>query len=449
MIITRFAPSPTGVLHTGGARTALFNYLYAKKMGGKFLLRIEDTDLERSKQEYVHYILESLEWLGIEWDAEVVFQAQRCSRHANVAHELLDLGMAYRCYSTQEEIAKFRESNPHGMYISPWRDRNQSMEGPYAIRLKVDREGSTTIKDMVMGSITVEHSQIDDMVLLRSDGSPTYMLAVVVDDHDMGITHVLRGDDHLTNAFRQSMIYRAMGWDIPEFGHIPLIHDKEGHKLSKRNGALGVHEYRSLGYLPEAVCNHLLRLGWSHGDEEIISRGRAVELFDIDGIGKSPARFDIDKLNHINGHYVRSMELEVLFGRLKEFLPSSDPQYLGRVLKGLEGLRQRGNTLKEIAEGSLIYLSKQEPLDEKSLEVIGKTSHEVSTAIVGMVRSAEKFTASGLKEDADKLAAASNIKIAQIMQFLRAAILGTFAAPGIFDVMEILGQDECIRRMEL
>ncbi|MFN8912579.1 MAG: glutamate--tRNA ligase, partial [Alphaproteobacteria bacterium] len=281
-VVTRFAPSPTGVLHTGSARTALFCYLYAKNHGGKMLLRIEDTDRERSKQQYTDAIIEELTWLGIEWNDDIVMQSHNIERHKQVAYKLLEIGAAYKCYVSQEEIAKFREKHPNQKFQSPWRDKTEEdhpSDSHAVIRLKAPDSGSTLVKDLILGDIEFNNQEMDDMVLLRSDGTPTYMLAVVVDDHDMGVTHIIRGDDHLTNAFRQTHIYKGMGWYIPAFGHMPLIHDKHGKKLSKRTGALGVDEYRKLGYLPEAVANHLLRLGWSHGDDEIISMEQAIEWF--------------------------------------------------------------------------------------------------------------------------------------------------------------------------
>ena len=315
-VITRFAPSPTGFLHIGGARTALFNYLFARHHGGKYLLRIEDTDHERSTKEAIDAIHEGLEWLGLVGDGEAVSQSARADRHIEVAEQLLQSGHAYRCYLTPEELTAMRaEARQTGQKItSPWRDADPSNapDLPFTVRLKMPLEGSTTINDAVQGDVTVQHSTLDDLVMLRGDGTPTYMLAVVVDDHDMGVTHVIRGDDHLNNAFRQMKIIEAMGWPVPVYAHIPLIHGADGAKLSKRHGALSATAYREMGYLPEAMCNYLLRLGWSHGDDEIITRDQAIEWFDLDGIGKSPARFDTDKLTAINSHYIRSLSPEAL-----------------------------------------------------------------------------------------------------------------------------------------
>jgi glutamyl-tRNA synthetase len=308
-VVTRFAPSPTGFLHIGGARTALFNWLYAKHHKGRFLLRIEDTDRARSTQEAIDAILDGMKWLGLDWEGEPTFQFARAARHAEVAHEMVKLGHAFHCYTTQEELEAFRAKNPNAKFRSPWRDGGTPPAGAKSVvRLKAPLDGETVVNDKVQGTVTVKNSELDDMILLRSDGTPTYMLAVVVDDHDMGVTQVIRGDDHLTNTFRQLMIYNAMGWKAPDFAHIPLIHGADGAKLSKRHGALGVDAYRDMGYLPEAVRNYLLRLGWSHGDDEIISTEQAIEWFDLDAAGKSPSRFDFTKLENLNGHYLREAD---------------------------------------------------------------------------------------------------------------------------------------------
>ncbi|MCB1411202.1 MAG: glutamate--tRNA ligase, partial [Rhodobacteraceae bacterium] len=311
-VVTRFAPSPTGYLHIGGARTALFNWLYARGRGGKFLLRIEDTDRARSTPEATAAILDGLNWLGLDWDGEPVSQFERAGRHAEVAREMLASGHAYRCYATPEDIAAWREANPNRPFQSPWRDNETPQDGPYAVRLRAPREGETVIADAVQGDVTFRNDQLDDMVLLRSDGTPTYMHAVVVDDHDMGVTHVIRGDDHLTNAARQAQVYDAMGWARPVFAHIPLIHGTDGKKLSKRHGAVGLHEYAALGYPPEAMRNYLARLGWAHGDDELFTDDQAREWFDLNGIGRAPARLDFKKLEHVSGWHIARMEDERL-----------------------------------------------------------------------------------------------------------------------------------------
>ncbi len=454
-VVTRFAPSPTGVLHTGSARTALFNYLFARKMGGQFLLRIEDTDIARSKPEYVDAIIDNLRWLKLDWNEDIVFQLSRTERHKEVAKEMIQRGMAYYCYASNEEIQEFRQRHPHEKFISPWRDKE--VKGPQSdikcdvqpvIRLKVKQHGSTTIGDIIQGNITVNHNELDDMVLLRSDGTPTYMLAVVVDDYDMKVTHIIRGDDHLTNAFRQKQIYDAMNWKAPEFAHIPLIHDKTGKKLSKREGAMGVDTYEALGYLPEAVVNHLLRLGWSHGDQEIFSIEEAIDAFTLEAVGKSPARFDIDKLKFINAHYMRALEEDVLFEELIPYLQDElGERVLSMIKHGLGGLKQRSSTLVELAENAQIYVGKRSQLDEKSKEVLDKLDPDLSREICELIKDTQEFDKESLHNVFEALAVSKGIKFPFIMQSLRAMLLGTFAAPGIFEVMEVLGQDECLIRI--
>jgi glutamyl-tRNA synthetase len=450
-VVTRFAPSPTGVLHTGSARTALFNYLFARKMGGKFLLRIEDTDINRSKPEHTEAIVNNLKWLGLNWDGDLIFQLRRTPRHTEVAEELVHRGKAYYCYSSAEEIEEFRQKCPHEKFVSPWRDKSAD-DAPNGVkpvvRLKVEKGGSTAVKDLIQGEITVSNSELDDMILLRSDGTPTYMLAVVVDDYDMKVTHIIRGDDHLTNAFRQKQIYLAMGWQVPEFAHIPLIHDKHGRKLSKREGALGVDTYEKLGYLPEAVVNHLLKLGWSYGDQEIFNMGEAIRLFNLDSIGKSPARFDMDKLNFINAHYMRAMDNHALFEKLKTFLDSNLPMnILAMIKKGMDGLKQRSCTLVELAENARIYISKKAELDEKSKDILSKIDDAFIAEIKAAIHDAEAFDKDNLHQLFEKFAQNKGVKFPFIMQSLRALLLGTFAAPGIFEVMEVLGKDECLNRI--
>ncbi|MFQ5467137.1 MAG: glutamate--tRNA ligase, partial [Kiloniellaceae bacterium] len=382
-VVTRFAPSPTGFLHIGGARTALFNWLFAHHAGGVFRLRIEDTDRKRSTDEAIGAILDGLAWLGLDWDDEVVYQSARMERHAAVARALLDKGLAYRCYCAPEELAEMRRAahtaGSARLYDGRWRDRDPAEAPPGVapvIRLKMPHEGETEIGDLVQGPVTVANAQLDDMVLLRADGTPTYMLSVVVDDHDMGVTHVIRGDDHLTNAFRQTQLFRAMDWPTPAFAHIPLIHGPDGAKLSKRHGALGVEAYRDMGYLPEALRNYLLRLGWSHGDDEIIGTEQAVRWFGLDGVGRAPARFDLARLSNLNGHYLRRADderltrlvlpglAEMLDGKLAEDAPS-------RIKKGMPGLKERAKTVKELTEHAMFYARKRpQPLTEKAARVL-------------------------------------------------------------------------------
>lgn len=454
-VVTRFAPSPTGVLHTGSARTALYNWLFSRHNGGKFLLRIEDTDQERSKSEHTEAIFRDLKWLGLSWDQDIIHQSANLKRHQEVAQELLRMGNAYYCYTSEEEIEKFRNDHPNQKFSSPWRDKNASLTPPPGIqpvvRLKVAKEGHTTILDLIQGEISIANQELDDMVLLRSDGTPTYMLAVVVDDHDMGISHIIRGDDHLTNAFRQYQIYLGMGWEVPEFAHIPLIHDKNGRKLSKRAGALGLDAYRALGYLPEAVLNHLLRLGWGHGNDEIISNTQAIEWFTLEGVGKSPARFDIDKLNFINAHYMRTLTNEILFEKMQEFLTvPCQPQHRDRIIKGMDGLKLRANTLVELAEAAQIYVAKRSKLDEKSQEVLAAGGKELLTELTFHLEACpdSEWNKDKLHDIGTAFAATKSIKPALIMQNLRAGVVGTFAAPGIFEVMEILGKEEVIHRIK-
>src|SRR5690349_18934953 len=366
--VLRFAPSPTGYLHIGGARTALFNWLYARHTGGKFLLRIEDTDRARSSKEAIDAILDGMRWLDLDWDGHEYYQSQFWARHAEIAHRLLERGAAYRCYMTQEELAEQREKakaerKPFRIN-SPWRDvTDEQGDKPFVIRLKAPREGETVIDDQVQGRVTVQNAEIDDFILLRSDGTPTYMLAVVVDDHDMGVTHVIRGDDHLNNAFRQLAIIRAMGWPEPTYAHVPLIHGPDGAKLSKRHGAMGVDAYRDeLGLLPEAVGNYLLRLGWGHGDDEIISREQAIEWFDLDHVGKSPSRFDFKKLENLNGHYIREADNSRLADLVAPKLGISTEEQKALLLSAMPELKARAHTLNQLVDGAH-FLFASRPLD--------------------------------------------------------------------------------------
>lgn len=454
----RFAPSPTGFLHIGSARTALFNYLFAKHNNGKYLLRIEDTDRERSTPEAVEAIFKSLEWLGIKADEEPIFQFSRFQRHAEIANELLKAGKAYYCYCSPEELQTMREdaaaNGKPPRYNGMWRDRSPS-DAPSGvkpvIRFKSPQEGSLTIHDCVQGEVTVKNDQLDDMVLLRADGTPTYMLSVVVDDHDMGITHIIRGDDHLTNAFRQYHIYEAMGWDIPEFAHIPLIHGADGAKLSKRHGATSADIYKDLGYLPEAMKNYLLRLGWGHGDDEIISETQAIEWFTLEGIGRSPARFDMVKLNNLNGHYIRQRDnqrlLDLSLPIIEEILqaPLSD-HAKDRILKGMSGLKERAKTLVELSDSSLIYVRTFE-LDEKSQGLLTTENLSLLKDLLEQLVTLE-FSEAELETCLRNFAEQKQTKLGQVAAPLRVAITGKTVSPSLFEVMAILGKQESLSRIE-
>ncbi len=446
-VVTRFAPSPTGFLHIGGARTALFNYLFARHHGGKFLLRIEDTDRARSTEPAIDAILDGMRWLGLQWDGEPVFQFARATRHAEIAHAMVDAGQAYLCYTTPEELSAFRAANPNGKFRSPWRGGGTPPAGAQpVIRMKAPLTGETVIEDTVQGRVTVPNSELDDMVILRSDGTPTYMLAVVVDDHDMGVTHVIRGDDHLTNAFRQSLIYQAMGWRPPVFAHIPLIHGPDGAKLSKRHGALGVDAYRDMGYLPEALRNYLLRLGWSHGDDEIISDEQAIAWFNLEAIGQSPSRFDFAKLENVNGHYLREADNQ----RLVELLfPAGtlQPALKDRLAKGMPGLKQRAKNLKELAENAKFY-TEHPPADPKAQALLDNGGRAILQTFLPLLEAHTEWTQPALESLARSFAEAQGKKLGDIAQALRAAITGRTTSPGMFEVMEVLGKEEVIERLK-
>ena len=452
-VVTRFAPSPTGFLHIGGARTALFNWLYARHHGGKFLLRIEDTDKARSTSEAIDAILDGMRWLGLDWDGHEYYQSQFWARHAEIAHRLLERGAAYRCYMTQEELATQREAAQRERrpfrIESPWRDVTESQgDKPFVIRLKAPRDGETVIDDQVQGRVTVQNAELDDFVLLRSDGTPTYMLAVVVDDHDMGVTHVIRGDDHLNNAFRQLAIIRAMGWPEPTYAHVPLIHGPDGAKLSKRHGALGVDAYRDeLGMLPEAVGNYLLRLGWGHGDDEIISREKAIEWFDLDHVGKSPSRFDFKKLENLNGHYIREADDE----RLAELVASRldlSPEQKPLLVKAMPELKPRANTLIQLAEGAA-FLFRQRPLDidDSAAALLGADARPLLAAAHTKLAALADWDGPSLEAAIREVAEASGVKLGKLAQPLRAALTGRTTSPGIFDVLALLGRDESLARI--
>ena len=458
-IVVRFAPSPTGFLHIGGARTALFNWLYAKHHKGKFLLRIEDTDRARSTQAAVDAIVDGMKWLGLDWDGDVVMQSQRMARHAEVARELLAQGRAYHCYCTSEELEAMRErARNEGRpvrYDGTWRDR--APDGPVpnvppVIRLKAEQEGETVIEDQVQGRVVVSNQQLDDLIILRSDGTPTYNFSVVVDDHDMGITHVIRGADHLTNAFRQTQIYRALGWPEPVFAHVPLIHGPDGAKLSKRHGALGVEAYRDMGYLPEALTNYLLRLGWGHGDAEIISTEQAIEWFDIDAVGQAPARFDFVKLANLNGHYIR----EASDGRLAALVTPRLEVALGRPLDGAQqtrlaaampGLKPRAKTLVELAENARFYVERRPiPRDAKAEALLTPEASKLLAALSPRL-AASPWETGALEEAVRQQAESWGLKLGALAQPLRAALSGSTTSPPIFEVMAVLGRGETLGRL--
>jgi glutamyl-tRNA synthetase len=458
-VVVRFAPSPTGFLHIGSARTALFNWLFARHHGGTFRLRIEDTDRARSTSEAVSAIVDGLDWLGLSWDGEIVYQSARAARHAETARLLLAEGNAYRCYCTPDELAAIREKaraeKRSLRFESPWRDRDPT-EAPFGvspvIRLKAPQQGSTTIHDRVQGDVTVANSELDDLIILRGDGSPTYNLSVVVDDHDMGVTHVIRGDDHLNNAFRQTQIYRALGWPLPEFAHLPLIHGPDGTKLSKRHGALGVEAYREMGYLPEALRNYLLRLGWSHGDEEIISTDQAITWFDIDAVGRAPARFDFAKLDNLNAHYIRLAEDDRLVAMVAEQLEKNFGGSLSetertRLERAMPELKLRPKTVAELAANAR-FLVTPRPIrpGEKAAKLLTEEARrllgELAPRLDGVA-----WRADTLEERIREFAEEKAMKLGTVAQPLRAALTGSAASPGIFVVMEVLGREETLGRI--
>nr|WP_295662600.1 glutamate--tRNA ligase [Polymorphobacter sp.] len=459
-VVTRFAPSPTGFLHIGGARTALFNLLFARHHGGKFLLRIEDTDRARSTQAAVDAILDGMRWLGLDWDGEPVMQFERATRHAEVARSLLASGHAYKCFATAAELETMRAEQRAAKlplrYDGRWRDRTDHPEGtPFVIRFRAPKDGSVTIADEVQGNVTVANAELDDMVLLRSDDTPTYMLAVVVDDHDMGVTHVIRGDDHLNNAFRQLALIRALEWAEPVYAHIPLIHGSDGAKLSKRHGALGVDAYRDeLGMLPEAVDNYLLKLGWGHGDDEFIDREQAIEWFDLDGIGRGPARFDLKKLESVNGHYIRLADDARLVGliapriarALDRPVTEADTALLHR---GMAELKLRAKDLEELATSSLFYLRERPlPMDAGAQKLLDDPS---ALAVLMAVRTAldsVTWTTVEIETAVRHVAEAHGLKLGKVAQPLRAAVTGSATSPGLFEVLELLGRDESLGRID-
>jgi glutamyl-tRNA synthetase len=456
-VVTRFAPSPTGFLHLGGARTALFNLLFARHHGGRFLLRIEDTDRARSTQPAIDAILSGMRWLGLDWDGDAVFQFERAGRHAEVAATLVDHGHAYRCWMTAEEIAAQRaeaEAAKRPLRIrSPWRDRGDGdLRQPHVVRLRAPREGATTIADLVQGEVTVQNAELDDLILLRSDGTPTYMLAVVVDDHDMGVTHVIRGDDHLNNAFRQLPIIRAMdaveaGWPDPIYAHIPLIHGSDGAKLSKRHGAVGIEAYRDeLGILPEALDNYLLRLGWGHGDAEIISRDDAVRWFDLAGVGKSPSRFDLKKLENLNGHYIREAD----DGRLASLVAEriGRPGDVATIAAAIPFLKPRAANMNELAAGTdFLFAIRPLPVDAAAQGLLAGDAPAILAAAHAALDAVNGWDTEALDAAVRHVADARGLKLGQVAQPLRAALTGRKTSPGIFDVLALLGREESLGRI--
>lgn len=465
-VVTRFAPSPTGFLHIGGARTALFNWLYAKHANGRMLLRIEDTDRERSTDAAIAAIIDGLRWLGLDWDGDVIYQFKRAHRHREAAESLLASGHAYYCFATQQELEEMREKaraeKRPPRYDGRWRDRSPKEAPPGVkpvIRLKAPLEGETSLQDQVQGQVTWANKDLDDLVLLRSDGTPTYMLAVVVDDHDMGVTHIIRGDDHLTNAARQTQIYQALGWDLPAMAHIPLIHGADGAKLSKRHGALGVDAYRAMGYLPEALRNYLVRLGWSQGDKEFFSSDEMIEAFDLPHIGRSAARFDFAKLENMNGHYLRASSDGYLVDQIvknlpflpkgQEILSKFDASMQAKLLAAMPGLKERAKTLIELLDGAeFLFAERPLPMDAKASGILASGGREHLAALVPEFAALEDWSASKTEAVVRSYAEKTNSKLGQVAQPLRAALTGRSTSPGIFDVLEVLGKEESLGRLK-
>jgi glutamyl-tRNA synthetase len=464
-IITRFAPSPTGFLHIGGARTALFNWLYAKRTGGKFLLRIEDTDRERSTPEAIDAIIDGLHWLGLEWDGEAVRQFERAERHREVVQQLLSTGNAYRCYCSADELTEMREkqrlAGKPPRYDGRWRDRDPSEAPPGVaptIRLRARQDGETLIDDKVQGKVAFPNKDLDDLVLLRSDGNPTYMLAVVVDDHDMDITHVIRGDDHLTNAARQTQIYQGLNWDVPAWAHIPLIHGPDGQKLSKRHGALGVDAYRAMGYLPEALRNYLVRLGWSHGDKELFSVEEMVAAFDLGAVGRSASRFDFKKLENVNAHFMRATDSDALFELFVKTLPylpggpglaaALDERKLAQLRAAMPGLTARAETLaKLVDDANYIFAKRPLPIDAKAEEILAKGGRLHLKVLLPRLQAIEDWSAVSTEVTVQAYLEETGAKLGVVAQPLRAALTGRSMSPGIFDVLAVLGREESLARI--
>ncbi|CAK6506799.1 glutamate--tRNA ligase [Rickettsia helvetica] len=457
-VITRFAPSPTGFLHIGSARTALFNYLFARHHNGKFLLRIEDTDKERSTNIAVEAIFSGLKWLGLDWDGEVIFQSKRNDLYKEAALKLLQDGKAYYCFTSQEEIERQRqkalENKQHFIFNSEWRDKDPSTyptDIKPVIRLKTPREGSITIHDTLQGEVVIENSHIDDMVLLRADGSATYMLAVVVDDHDMGITHIIRGDDHLTNAARQIAIYQAFGYEVPSMTHIPLIHGAGGAKLSKRHGALGVEAYKDMGYLPESLCNYLLRLGWSHGDDEMISINQAIEWFNLDSLGKSPAKLDFAKMNSLNAYYLRMLDNDSLTSKTVEILKQNykvSEQEIGYIKQAIPSLLVRSETLLDLAWLAQIYLVDSPIIcNQDAKEIIENCDKDLLKQVIESLSKLEKFDKESIQNKFTEIATNNGLKLNELMKPVRALITGMTASPSVFEIAEILGKENVLKRI--
>ncbi len=457
-VVTRFAPSPTGYLHIGGARTALFNWLYARHCGGRFLLRIEDTDRARSTPEATEAIHAGLRWLGLDWDGEAVSQFSRLERHAEVAREMLARGTAYRCFASPEEIEAFRaaakaEGRPP-LFRSPWRDAAPATwpDAPFVVRLRAPQDGETVVEDRVQGRITWKNETLDDLILLRSDGVPTYMHAVVVDDHDMGVTHVIRGDDHLTNAARQSLIYRAMGWEVPVFAHIPLIHGPDGAKLSKRHGALGVEAYRDMGFLPEAMRNYLARLGWSHGNDEFFTTAQAIDWFDLTHLGKAPARFDFSKLGHLSGQHIRAAADDALLAEIEAFLASQHRAGLPQskrpaLLRAMPGMKERAKTIPDLLEmGRFLLVGRPIAADEAGAKLLDPAARGMLARLISRLQQPD-WTAAALEAQVRDFAAEEGIGLGKVAQPVRAALTGRAISPSVFEMMEILGRQESLARL--
>ncbi|MDB5598904.1 MAG: glutamyl-tRNA synthetase [Xanthobacteraceae bacterium] len=464
-VVTRFAPSPTGFLHIGGGRTALFNWLYAKARGGKMLLRIEDTDRERSTPGAIEAILDGLNWLGITWDSEPVYQFSRADRHREVVDQLLAAGRAYRCYASPDELTQMREkARAEGrtrLYDGRWRDRPDS-DAPAGvkpvIRFKAPLEGETVVDDQVQGRVTWQNENLDDLVLLRSDGNPTYMLAVVVDDHDMGVTHIIRGDDHLNNAARQKQIYEALGWTVPVMAHIPLIHGPDGSKLSKRHGALGVDAYRALGYLPEAMRNYLVRLGWAHGDQEMFSTEEMIAAFDLPQIGRSPARFDFAKLENLNGHYIRKTDDHALLTAIEHLLPhiaggdkiaaKLTDEMRGKLIAAMPGLKERAKTLIELIDSAgFLFAARPIAIDPKAAPLLTPEARGLLAGLAAELAAVDSWTAETTEAALRAFAERQNVKLGSVAQPVRAALTGRTTSPGIFDVLAVLGREESLGRL--
>jgi len=468
-VVTRFAPSPTGFLHIGGARTALFNWLYAKRFGGKMLLRIEDTDRERSTDAAIAAIIDGLSWLGLQWDGEPIYQFARADRHREAALKLLAEGRAYKCFATQQELEEMREQaraeKRFPRYDGRWRDRSaadiaavEAQGLKPVIRLKSVQDGDTVIDDKVQGRVVFPNKDLDDLILLRSDGNPTYMLAVVVDDHDMGVTHVIRGDDHLTNAARQTQIYQAFGWPVPVMAHIPLIHGSDGAKLSKRHGALGVDAYRAMGFLPAALRNYLVRLGWAHGDQEIFTTDEMIAAFDLPQIGRSPSRFDFTKLENLDGHYIRAMPDAELLAVLEATLPfieggdalarKLDDRLRAQLLAAMSGLKDRAKTLRDLLDGAhFLYAMRPLAMEQKAADILANGGRDHLKALLPDLEAVAEWSAPATEAAVRQYAERTGAKLAQVAQPLRAALTGRGASPGIFDVLAVLGRDESLARI--